>query len=77
MAWRVRTFYINARTMSAAEKDGSGLGVSLPDGWEPIGGDIETGGALRLVLARKESEREVAARYKEIRTKRDDGELSD
>lgn len=62
--WRVRTHYIDARTMQNADKARPQIGVELPDGWEPIGGDIETGGALRLVLARRMSEAEQVARFK-------------
>lgn len=33
----------------------------LPEGWEPMGGDIEDGNALRLVLARRLTEEEEQA----------------
>lgn len=33
----------------------------LPEGWEPIGGEVEAGGDLRLVLVRQLSEEEETA----------------
>lgn len=48
MKYRVRELYISREEVSAA----GDAGVQLPEGWEPIGGEVEEGGALRLVIAK-------------------------
>ena len=50
-----------AKVHYLAASRGSHVEQLLPAGWEPVGGEIEEGNAMRLLLVRQLSEEEEAA----------------
>ena len=52
--WKVRHQYVRA---------GRNDEITLPSGWEPLGGEVREGGGMDLILGRKLSEEEEIAHY--------------